>query len=224
MAPEPGYEAVAQLPVYAQPWEPPGLPDGNPLLPLLRASSRAATAIGEARWDTTQNAELLHFDGDVATWRRPAAVPEQYPPAWVPASTLAQLHSGTFRWDFEVEHMQSAQLGLGFMLVFEDGVDWGLYGYLGAARTAWSYDPSTGDVVNATESIAGGLPTFEDGESGTVTVELELPRDAPGRGRFIVNGQASPDIELPAGAVIMPAACFLREGQQVRFGEVVRVR
>lgn len=188
----------------------------------LLATNLATSDIGELAWDTTHNPEMLAFDGPTVSWRRPEQPAEGYPPAWVPASTRARLHSGTFRWDFVISDMQQAQIGVGFMLVFEEGVDWGFFGYLGAGHFAWSYDPSTGDVVNATESIAGGLPTFADGENGTVTVEAELPRTGPGVARFIVNGRRSPDIALPESAVIMPAACLLHEAQRVRLGPLTR--
>ena len=54
--------------------------------------------------------------------------------------------------------MASRQIGVGFMLLWNIGPDWGLFGYLGASATAWSYDPSTGDVVSATKSIQMLLP------------------------------------------------------------------
>ena len=138
------------------------------LIPL-HASSRSPSDIGQLTWDTTHNADLLDFDANDAFWP-PLESPTSDPPAWVPASTLARLHSGVFHWDFAIEHMQNAQIGVGFMLMLEEGVDWGFYGYLGAGRYAWAYDPSTGDVVNATQSIAGGLPVFDDGDRGTVRV------------------------------------------------------
>ena len=75
--------------------------------------------------------------------------------------------------------------------------------------TAWSYDPSTGDVVYNTESIEGGLPKFADGRTGVVTVHLNLLRDAEGEAKFSVAGKASKRIRLPAGSVVLPAACFL---------------
>jgi len=123
-------------------------------------------------------------------------------------------------WDFLVEEMARAQIGVGFMLQWDRGLDWGFYGYLGAGMTAWAYDPSTGDVVTRTESVAGGLPTFADGRRGVVSVRLELPRIAPGRGIFIVDRLEAPPIELPTGAVVVPAACLLRESQRVRLGNL----
>jgi hypothetical protein len=70
-------------------------------------------------------------------------------------------------------------------------------------------------VVNETNSIEGGLPKFEDGRTGVVTLELELPCDGAGTGRFRVQGQGSRSIALPSGAVVVPAACLLKEGQRV---------
>lgn len=93
--------------------------------------------------------------------------------------------------------------------------------YLGASSSAWSYDPSTGDVVTQTASIEGGLPRFAGG-SGRVSVELELPRQGVGRGRFMVDGTASSWIGLPEGAVVLPAACLLRETQRVTLAQFER--
>jgi hypothetical protein len=118
--------------------------------------------------------------------------------------------------------MADGQIGVGFLLQFDRGLDWGFFGYLGAGVAAWAYDPSTGDVVTGTASIAGGLPTFADRRSGVVSVRLELPRNLPGKGIFIVAGVEAPRIELPEGAVIVPAACLLREGQRVRLGMLSR--
>src|SRR5262249_48927334 len=109
-----------------------------------------------------------------------------------------------------------------FMLQWDQGLDWGFFGYLGAGVTAWAYDPSTGDVVTGTKSIAGGLPKFLDAGRGIVSVRLELPRTQAGSGTFIVDGVPSPAIALPEGAVVVPAACLLREGQQIRLGALSR--
>ena len=136
-------------------------------------------------------------------------------PAFVPASTRSQLHSGTYRWDFVIDEMAAAQIGIGFMLLWDVGPDWGFFGYLGASSSAWAYDPSTGDIVRNTESIHGGLPTLADGHTGVVSVELNVPRHAEGNARFMVDGVATPRVELPASAVMLPAACFLKERQKV---------
>jgi hypothetical protein len=98
----------------------------------------------------------------------------------------------------------------------------GFFGYLGASNSAWSYDPSTGDIVLDTRSIHGGLPKFADGRRGVVSMELNLPRIAEGNARFIVDGTETPVIDLPDGAVILPAACFLKEGQKVTLANFQR--
>jgi hypothetical protein len=192
---------------------------------LRRAFDFDERDVGTLTWDASHNADLLTVSGDGLTvsWGPPKPTyKDQFPPAWVPIRSEAHLHSGTFEWDFVVEEMASAQIGVGFMLLWDQGLDWGFYGYLGAGPTAWSYDPSTGDVVTRTESIAGGLPKFADGRRGTVAVRLELPRTGPGRGTFIVDRTSAPPIELPRGAVVVPAACFLRESQRVRLGKLSR--
>jgi hypothetical protein len=69
-------------------------------------------------------------------------------------------------------------VGSGFALAWNVGIDMGFFGYLGASSTAWSYDPSSGDIVTSTESIAGGLPRIVD--AGLVELELDLKRDHAG--------------------------------------------
>jgi hypothetical protein len=132
------------------------------------------------------------------------------------------LHSGSFRWDFVVEEMARAQVGVGFMLLWDIGPDWGFFGYLGASPTACAYDPSTGDVVRNTKSIQGDLPKFADRHTGIVSVHLDLPRLAEGSARFLVNGAETRAIPLPEGAVVLPAACFLKEGQRVTLANLQR--
>lgn len=171
------------------------------------------------KWSTQHNSHLLTVSnaGLTIEWgpKKPEYTAKYYPPAWVPATTMAQLHSGRFAWDFVVNEMADRQIGIGFMLLWDIGPDWGFFGYLGASRTAWSYDPSTGDVVTEEKSIQGNLPTFEDRRTGTVSVELHLPRYAEGSGVFSVNGVASRPIPLPMGSVVLPAACLLNESQKV---------
>jgi hypothetical protein len=138
----------------------------------------------------------------------------------LPASTRARLHSGRFRWDFVIEEMAGAQIGIGFMLLWDIGPDWGFFGYLGSSTSAWAYDPSTGDVVYATASIQGGLPKVSDGHSGVVSVRLELPRDAAGTAWFSMNGTESRPIALAEGSVVLPAARFQKESQRVSLASV----
>ncbi|RIL09758.1 hypothetical protein DCC79_10075 [bacterium] len=184
--------------------------------------------IGTCSWDVTDSDDLLTVSngGRTVHWgpRKPSYRGGIYPPAWVPVKTLLLLHSGSFSVDFVVDEMANAQIGIGFLLAFEGGLlDWGFFGYLGAGAFAWAYDPSTGDVVTRTESIQGGLPTFPDGRTGVVTLELELPRAEAGLARFRVQGQHSSPISLPAGAVIVPAACLLKESQRVTLDTPIRV-
>jgi hypothetical protein len=182
--------------------------------------------VGSLTWDASHNSDCLSVSTDrlsVEWGPRKATYEGIYPPSWVPICSEAHLHSGTFCWDFIVEEMAKRQIGVGFMLQWDQGLDWGFFGYLGAGETAWAYDPSTGDVVTGTVSIAGGLPTFADMRSGVVSVRLELPRDGVGRGVFLVNGTEAPPIELPRGAVVVPAACLLEEGQRVRLGKLSRI-
>lgn len=193
---------------------------------LLKATALARADRGTWEWDPDHNADLLTVSGSGRTieWgpRKPSYSGEYYPPAWVPASTRAHLHSGTFRWDFIVEEMARAQIGVGFMLLWDVGPDWGFFGYLGASSSAWSYDPSTGDVVCNTASIQGGLPKIAGGRSGVVKVHVKLPRYGKGQARFSVNGTETRAIRLPRGSVVMPAACFLKESQKVTLANFER--
>ena len=194
-------------------------PDSTREPTLVKATAFAEGERGSFEWDASHNADLLTVSnaGLTIEWgpRKPQYIGKVYPPAWVPASTRARLHSGRFRWDFVIDEMAGAQIGIGFMLLWDIGPDWGFFGYLGSSTSAWAYDPSTGDVVYATESIQGGLPNVSDGRSGVVSVRLQLPRDAAGTAWFSMNGTESRPIALPEGSVVLPAACFLKESQKV---------
>jgi len=193
------------------------MPDSpKPEPALLKAASFDVADIGSCDWDQEHKSDLLVVsdDGRTMQWGRGSGK-GRLPPAWVGAMTRLHLHSGNYRWDFVVRSMGKAQIGIGFMLLWNLGPDWGFFGYLGSSSTAFAYDPSTGDVVCNTASIEGGLPRFSDGESGVVSVHLDLPRLGGGSARFLVDDKYSRSIELPVGAVVLPAACFLKEGQTV---------
>ena len=193
---------------------------------LLKASAIAESEIGSCEWDCSHNSDLLTVsnNGQTISWgpRKPEYKDKLYPPVWVPASTRLHLHSGRFQMDFVVEEMAQAQIGIGFMLLWNIGPDWGFFGYLGASPTSWAYDPSTGDVVCNTKSIEGGLPTFADGHTGIITLRLDLPRFAKGSARFHINNTDIQHIRLPKGAVILPAACLLKESQRVTLANLER--
>jgi hypothetical protein len=182
--------------------------------------------IGEMKWNTIHNNEILKFsdNGCVAEWE--ADQPRykgKHLPSWVPASTKLKLHSGRFLLDFEIEEMAERQIGLGFMLDWSIGADWGFFGYLGSSTSAWSYDPSTGDIVCNTESISGSLPKFTNGRSGTISIDINVPRDDKCWAQFIVNGQSTPKIKLPPNSVVLPAACFLKQSQRIKMVNFNRV-
>lgn len=203
---------------------------------LVSASDLAESDIGTCVWDCDHTERLaLSNGGQTITWRprkpegifrrlwrRLARQTDFYPPAWVPAPTRLRLHSGSYRWEFVVEEMASAQIGVGFMLLWDVGPDWGFFGYLGSSPSAWAYDPSTGDVVCNTQSIQGNLPQFSDRHTGTVSVHLSLPRRAAGAATFRVSGVDADAIALPKGAVVVPAACLLRETQSVSLANLER--
>ncbi len=183
--------------------------------------------IGELLWDSDHNSDRLTVTGDGLTieWDENKNRQDEAP-CWIPALTRLFLHSGQFSLDFKIDEMAECQLGVGFMLQLTDGInvgaDWGFFGYLGSSNTAWAYDPSTGDVVTATESIEGGLPKIDNGPSGVVRMRVSAPREEPGFVRFVMNGVESRPIPLPVGAVVLPAACFLKTGQMVTLSSFQR--
>jgi hypothetical protein len=185
------------------------------------ASVYGLAEIGEVCWNTDHNCDRLTVtaDGRTIAWDGNKDKEGDVSPCWIPASTRLFLHSGQFSLDFRIEEMADRQIGVGFMLQLTDGVnvgcDWGFFGYLGSSNTAWAYDPSTGNVVTATESIEGGLPKFENGRSGVVQLHVSVPRHKTGSANFLVNGVESKPIALPVGAVVLPAACFLKKGQRI---------
>jgi hypothetical protein len=182
---------------------------------LLRASALLDRDPGQLVWRRDHNDDLLSVSTNGVTVMWDKAGDAKHQAAWVPIESCARLFGGSFEWDFLVEEMAGGQIGIGFMLLWDIGPDWGFFGYLGSSTSAWSYDLSSGDVVYATESIEGGLPASADGHTGTVTVKLELPVNAAGTAWFRVNGVTSKPIALPEGAVVMPAACLLRPTQRV---------
>ena len=194
---------------------------------LLNAGSLAESDIGVCEWDREHNRDALtvSHDGRTIEWEKGKLKGElnrELPPVWVPASTRLHLHSGSYQWDFVVEEMGKAQIGIGFMLLWDVGPDWGFFGYLGSSPTAWAYDPSTGDVVRNTKSIEGNLPRFTNGRSGVVSVQLDLPRKSEGLAKFVVDGISSRPLQMPEGAVVLPAACLLKNGQRVTLARFER--
>ncbi|MBI3924762.1 MAG: hypothetical protein HY319_04415 [Armatimonadetes bacterium] len=192
---------------------------------LLKACDLDPSDTGSFEWNATHNSDVLNFSQEGRTIEWDASMSRytgKYPPVWVAASTRAGLHSADYQWDFVVAEMGEAQIGVGFMLLWNIGPDWGFYGYLGASNSAWAYDPSTGDVVRDTRSIEGGLPRFSDGQRGVVTVRLSLPRETTGSGQFVVGAVQSQPIALPEGSVILPAACLLRPAQKVTLANFQR--
>ena len=92
---------------------------------LLKATALAEVDRGSFEWDSGHNADLLTVSNNGLTieWgpRKPQYTGKLYLLAWVPASTYARLHSGRFQWDFVIDEMASAQLGIGFMLLWDVG-------------------------------------------------------------------------------------------------------
>jgi hypothetical protein len=141
---------------------------------------------------------------------------EKYDPAWLASQTTARLWRGIFAWDFKIESLARRQLGVGILV---DPPDWGFYGYLGAGRNAWAYDPFEGAIVTETKAIHSGLPTIW--EYGTIAVNLDLKNRH--ECVFAVDGVGTPPIPIPRRAVIIPAACLLKKGQVVRLANFRRL-
>lgn len=190
------------------------------LLDSSTFSSEEKNDFGEFRFISNRGAdsaiELSNNDCTVE-WTTP------YKAAWVPIPTKSKLHSGKWSLEFHVESMQNRQIGIGFLLDWNVGPDWGFFGYLGSSSSAWSYDPSTGDIVTNTDSIQGNLPKFT-GNSGVIELELDLPPNETGNFTFIVDGVRTPTKKLPkSGAVVIPAVCLLKQGQKVTIRDLVRL-
>jgi len=62
-------------------------------------------------------------------------------------------------------------------------------------------------------------PTVRDG--GTVSVRLDLKTTH--ECKFVIGGVETPPTKLPAGAVVIPAACLLKRGQSVTLANFRRV-
>jgi hypothetical protein len=135
---------------------------------------------------------------------------------WLGSQTTGRLSGGVFTWDFEIENIADRQIGVGILL---DPPDWGFFGYLGAGKNAWSYDAYEGAIVTEEEATHKNLPRIK--KSGTVSVHLDLKKQ--NECVFIVDGVKTPAIKLPAGAVVIPAACLLKKGQVVKVTNLKRL-
>lgn len=136
-------------------------------------------------------------------------------PCWIPIPTTARFKNQKVSVKFKIENPNPKhQIGVGFMIEVgkEKEFDWGFFGYLGAGCGAYSYDPSTGDIVTMTESVRGGLPKLE--AKGEIVLELDLTVEEP-HATFVVGGKRCPPIILLKDLVIMPAVCLLHVGQIV---------
>ncbi|CAF1028420.1 unnamed protein product [Adineta ricciae] len=182
-------------------------------------SSETSNNFGEFCFDSARATKSgITFSNNDCTveWTKP------YEASWIPIQTKSKLHSGKWSLQFHVEEMKSAQIGVGFLLDWSIDPDWGFFGYLGASSTAWSYDPSTGDIVSRTDSIRGNLPKF-NGNNGIIELELDLPQKDKGSFTFIIDGVRTPTIQLPnSGAVAIPAVCLLSHGQKVTIKDLKR--
>jgi hypothetical protein len=163
-------------------------------------------------WDRAHTQEPLTIseDGLTLSWDSD----KQF--AWLGSQTTGRLSGGVFTWDFRINAIAKRQIGVGILV---DPPDWGFFGYLGAGKNAWSYDAFEGAIVTETKATHKGLPTIRD--KGTVSVRLDLK--AKNECVFVVDGVETPAIRLPAGAVVIPAACLLKRGQSVTLANFRRV-
>jgi hypothetical protein len=163
-------------------------------------------------WDRehTQEPLTISDDGLTLSWDSDKQL------AWLGSQSTGRLSGGVFAWDFRIDSIAERQIGVGIML---DPPDWGFYGYLGAGRNAWSYDAFEGAIMTETEAIDEGLPKIR--RSGTVSVRLDLKNK--NECVFVVDGVDTPAIRLPVGAVVIPAACLLKQGQSVTLANFRRI-
>jgi hypothetical protein len=177
-----------------------------------RSASMPAAQPAPLAWDRahTQDPLTISDDGLTLSW----ATDKQF--AWLGSQTAGRLSGGVFAWDFRIDAIAGRQIGVGIML---DPPDWGFFGYLGAGKNAWSYDAFEGAIVTETEATHTGLPTIRG--SGTVSVRLDLK--TKNECVFVVGGVETPAIRLPAGAVVIPAACLLKRGQSVTLANFRRI-
>lgn len=189
------------------------------LLDSSTFSSEQSSDFGDFRFHTKRSAASpIAFSNDDRT----VTASDAFELSWSSVKTNARLHSGKWFFEFHIESMGKGQLGVGFLLDWNVGPDWGFYGYLGASNTAWSYDPSTGDIVSGTKSIHEKLPKLKE-TGGVIGVELDLPRDKFGSFTFIIDGVRGPTKELPhSGAVAIPAVCLLAAKQIVTIQNLTR--
>jgi hypothetical protein len=164
------------------------------------------------RWDEkhTQKPLRISEDGLTLSWESD----EKF--AWLGSQTTGRLSDGVFTWDFKIEDIADRQIGVGILL---DPPDWGFFGYLGSGKNAWSYDAYEGAIVTEEEATHKDLPKIAKG--GTVSVRLDLKKK--NECVFVVDGVETPAIELPAGAVVIPAACLLKKGQIVTVANLKRI-
>jgi len=164
------------------------------------------------RWDEqhTQKPLTISKDGLTLSWDSDSKA------AWLGSQTTGRLSDGVFTWDFNIDEIAERQIGVGILL---DPPDWGFFGYLGAGKHAWSYDPFEGAIVTETKAIHSKLPKI--GKRGTVSVRLDLK--TKNECVFIVDGKETPAISLPQGAVVIPAACLLKKGQVVTLANLKRL-
>ena len=185
---------------------------------LAMAAFAACTSTGpepggmEMEWDRTNSQQDLAIsdDGLTLSWRTDSEA------VWLCSQTTGRFTGGNYSWDFAIESIAQRQIGVGIML---DPPDWGFFRYLGAGTGAWAYDAYEGAIVTKTEAIHSDLPKFQ--ETGIVTVRLNLTD--VNTCTFVVNGEETPAIELPAGATIIPAACLLKKGQVVTIRDLRRI-
>eukprot|EP00483_Globobulimina_turgida_P000893 UN00894 len=79
--------------------------------------------------------------------------------SWLGREALPILHDGIFEIEFEIGPTNDKQIGVGLMVY---PPNWGFFGYLGAGWNAWSYDPTTGDIVTETKSMMSNLPKADE--------------------------------------------------------------
>ena len=181
---------------------------------LLSAEELNEGEIGKAEFSTTSNKILtITNNNKTIEWQHDKHLKQKF--HWQTIETSLKLHSGIYSIDFQIEKMSHKKIGIGFLLLWNKGVDWGFYGFLGSSSSSFSYDPSVGEIISQSRPIKDNLPKFE-GDSGEISIEFHLPRKGENcSASFRVNGVRTPPITLPHSSVVVPAVCLLNPNQKI---------
>lgn len=148
------------------------------------------------KWDKDSSSDDITISDDGSTIKWPGNLDSGV--IWYPCQAMPILHNGRFEIEFEFSKFHDRQIGIGLMVY---PPNWGFYGYLGAGYNAWSYDPTTGDIVTQTESIKGNLPKWIDGinddeNERRITLDVNVKHNTKHYFQFIVQNKETGKIDI----------------------------